>query len=212
MARLEDGVKGFMTGKVGAITFYKRGNKYYSRQSITQNTSNTESQKRQRGRFQVAIKAFSPMKDVFRVGFASQVDGARTGFNAGVGFNMRNALVLENGDYVVDWSLVACSMGQLPMLEQVVVEGSVEGGIVARWSTETGCASADGRDEVCMAVYDHESAQCWFSGTGAAQRMDGELKAEPPKSFAGHALEVYLFAVSRRGDTASSTSYAGQLL
>lgn len=209
MSKLEDGIAGFVTGKIGSVTYYKRNGKYYMRRSIETNKSKTKKQQAQRGRFGVAIKAFSPLSDVFKVGFASQSVGARTGFNAGVGYNMRNALVQSEDGYSVDWSLVGCSMGSLPVLEDVAVAGDAKNGIVAQWSAS---ADADGRDEVCMALYDHETRQCWFAGRGSALRMDGRMLVRLPGSFEGHCLEAYLFAVSRKGDEASDTVYAGQIV
>lgn len=209
MSKLEDGIAGFVTGKIGSVTYYKRNGKYYMRRSIVTNTSKTKKQQSQRGRFGVAIKAFSPLSEAFRLGFASQSVGARTGFNAGVGYNMRNALVQGEEGYSVDWSLVACSQGSLPMLEGVTLEGGVESGLVARWQLSAG---ADGRDEVCMAVYDHETRQCWLAGRGSALRESGVMTVRFPQSYRNHTLEVYLFAVSAKGDEASDTVYAGQIV
>lgn len=211
MSKIDNGINGNMRGKCGAVTFYKRGDKYYVRQSIVHNTSKTEGQLKQRGKFQTAIKTFSPLKDAFRVGFAKQAEGARTGFNVGVGYNMLNALVGEKGNYSVDWSLVGCSQGKLPMLCNADIVAATVTSFKVTWTPGLSVEGANGNDNVCLAYYDHETQTAGFLGRGSAARKDGKIKVSVSKELSGHTLEVYIFAVRNKSDEASNTTYVGQI-
>ncbi len=213
MAKAEKDSNKIMSGKVGALTYYVRGGKQYVRQSITKNKSHSTKQVRQRSRFQVCLQSLSPLKEAFREGFASQIDGARTAFNAGISANMSRAIKTENGNHVIDWSLVRCSQGSVPGVENLLITGTLAQGYTLNWTTAEDQWNARNDDNICLLCYDTEDAPApaKFFGRDNAIRKDGAFRFRLPKTMSGHKIEVYVFTVRADSPEASETCYYGQL-
>lgn len=214
MAKVEENQGGIHRGKVGSLTTYKRLGKYYVRQSIVNSTSNSPAQKKQRSRFKVALENFSPLSQVFKIGFANATKPGATPYNAGISYNMSNAMMNQEGEYVVDWSLVMVSQGKMPNVKEMSIDTNGEDGFMLKWKSNKRAYGAKENDLVCVVWIDTVEKKVGMIDMHGANilRTDEEYAFIPSAHISNNPLAFYAFTMRADGSKVSDSMFVGKII
>ena len=197
MAKLDMGILGGFSGRVGTVVGYHRHGAWFVRAYQPHiKDRKSAAQLEQRSRFKAMIQFASPATSVLRVGLRQvAADWQITEGNAFLKINHRNFLNNQ-----INYSGLQFSLGRLTApkgLQYAVDEG---GALTVRWCAEGGSLT----DRVHIYIY------CPAAQTGIA--LEGErgrhgLQALLPQDFGGEELHLWAFASNARGEV-SPTAYA----
>jgi hypothetical protein len=136
MARLHgNGLQNGFTGKLGNLVGCKwKGIFYIRTRPIKVKHPNTEKQLAQRMRFSKTHEFLSPLKQFLRLGYGA-FSINKTGYNAAMSYNMRNALTGDYPNISIDPTRFLFSHGSLPGAEDVQAQINAEGFLEITWST-----------------------------------------------------------------------------
>ncbi len=194
MAKIEMGILGGFSGRVGTVVgYYRRGAWFVRAYQPHINDRKSAAQLEQRSRFKAMIQFASPATPVLRVGLRQvAADCQITEGNAFLKINKECFPRESRNSRAIDYPSLQFSRGSLaaPQALQYAVD---EGGVLAvRWS------AGDGRlaDRIHIYVY------CPAAMTGIA--LEGErgrhgLQALLPQDFVGEELHLWAFAAAADG-------------
>lgn len=210
MAKFINGAIGTFSGKVGSIIGSSWRDIHYMRGLPKKRTKPfTEAQLAQQQRFSLMGKFLLPLKGLFEIGFAKAYVGESTLFNQAMAANLP-AVTGDYPDFTLDYSKVKFSNGGLlPPRGVTVTTGEHEVTVAWRSSITTFNGNAD--DDVYVLLYDSE-LQLFYTTDEVVQRSVGEAVIAVDDDTVGHAAEVWLFCVSREGETISNTVYGGSVV
>ena len=208
MAKLDIGILGGFSGRVGTVVGYHRRGAWFVR-AYQPHIKDRKSvaQLEQRSRFKAMIQFASPATPVLRVGLRQvAADWQITEGNAFLKINKecfpresRNSRNSRNSR-AIDYPSLQFSLGRLTApkgLQYTVDEGGV---LTVRWCAEGGSLT----DRVHIYIY------CPTAQTGIAlegERAQRHLRALLPEGFAAADLHLWVFASNARGEV-SPTAYA----
>lgn len=218
MARLHgNGFQNGFTGKFGNLVGCKwKGIFYIRTRPLTVNHPNTEKQLAQRMRFSTVQQFLSPIKDFLRLGFGA-FSINRSGHNAAMSYNMRNALTGVYPDIAVDPTQFLFSRGSLPGAENAHTQINAEGLLEITWSTPymEDLMRNNDRVIILLKTMNHESGTYHLD---VASRRDGRAAVTIGPPFTTNETACYLiFATASMllGDFAkdhiSDSVYAGMV-
>ena len=209
MAKIEMGILGGFSGRVGTVVGYHRHGQWYIRAYRPHiNDRKSAAQLRQRSRFRAMIQFASPATPVLRVGLLQQADAQ--GLTEGNVFLKINKECFSGesgnpgksgnaGNPGINYPALRFSLGRLAApkaLQYTVDERNV---LTAKWSAEGGRLA----DRVHLYLY------CPATGRGlclAADRGQRHLRLLLPQEFALQDLHLWAFAASADGEV-SPTVY-----
>lgn len=201
MAKLNMGILGGFTGKVGTVVGYiRKGQPVIRALPQKPQVEASENQKNARMRFAALRKIIPSFVPAFSIGFRAQLDEKMVHC---VAFSELWALgvVGDAPECAIDYSKVIVSKGRRPNLAEarVVREGD---SIVATWAPKGNIPPADGTDEVYLAVY--STAENYIRVVSApALRAEGRLSMPAPDGE----LHCYLFAAAANDKETSLSQY-----
>ena len=205
MAHINNGHFGSFQGKIGAVTGVKRRGKFYIRQSITANRSNTKKQALQRAQFAAVSKVLSAFAPAVNIGFKHSVIPGMTAYNAAFEFNfdrvdkLTQELAPQN---------IVLSRGSLFNVANAKAIGSADS-VKFTWTDNTDDSVGTAMDDVVFAVVFEPQLKKAIMATGA--RKDAAIDLHIPIEFAGHQLHAYIFSTTAIGDRNSDSAYLGSI-
>ena len=207
MAKIEMGILGGFSGRVGTVVgYYRRGGWYVRAYQPNIKDRRSEAQLQQRGRFKAMIQFASQATGVLRVGLreAARAAGLTEGnvflrenhgcFSGGSGFTGNSG---NSGG--IDFAGLRFSKGSLPgvrLTEAAVDEG---GALRVRWESLGGVRG----DKIHLYIYDAASGR---GLAAAATRGEGRAEVLLPEEFSAGNLHVWAFAEGK-GGRVSPTAY-----
>ena len=207
MAKIEMGILGGFSGRVGTVVgYYRRGGWYVRAYQPHIKDRKSEAQLQQRGRFKSMIQFASQATGVLRVGLreAARAAGLTEGnvflrenhgyFSGGSGFTGNSG---NSGG--IDFAGLRFSKGSLPgvrLVEAAVDEG---GALRVRWESLGGVRG----DKIHLYIYDAASGR---GLAAAATRGEGRAEVLLPEEFTSGDLHVWAFAEGK-GGRVSGTAY-----
>ena len=202
MAKINNGHFGSFQGKIGAVTGVKRRGKFYIRQSITRNSSNTLLQQKVRKQFTHVSNIISAFAPILTVGFRNSTYPGATAYNVGFGFNFDKADKMTGA---LDPADVVVSRGSLINITTPTVTCPSAHTLKAVWTNNsTTSVGASPDDLVYMVVY--EASDNLICST-FAKRADAELSINLPSTWVGRSVHSYFFTVSADGNKNSDSLY-----
>ena len=200
MAKLEMGILGGFSGRVGTVVGYHRHGAWFVRAYQPHiNDRKSAAQLEQRSRFKAMIQFASPATPVLRVGLRQvAADWQITEGNAFLKINHRN--FQNNLNNQINYSGLQFSLGRLTAPKGLQYTVDEDGALTVRWCAGGGSLT----DRVHIYIY------CPAAQTGIA--LEGErgrhgLQALLPQDFVGEELHLWAFASNARGEV-SPTAYA----
>lgn len=115
MAILTEGVNGPVTGRLGNVVFYrvKGQNRARSLPRVTKRKRKpSPEQAAQRSKFKLIQQWLRPVKRLVRLGFGNDAS-PKTGHNVAMSYNMRHAIIDNDGEFSVDPAAFRFSAGPL---------------------------------------------------------------------------------------------------
>ena len=202
MAKIEMGILGGFSGRVGTVVGYHRRGAWFVRAYQPHiKDRKSEAQLQQRSRFKAMIQFASPATPVLRVGLKQLAARQQiTEGNAFLKLNHRNFQNIRNNQ--INYSGLQFSYGRLTApkgLQYAVDEGGV---LTVRWEAEGGSLT----DRIHIYIYS-PAAQTGIALEG--ERTQRHLRALLPEGFAATDLHLWAFASNARGDV-SPTAYAAK--
>ncbi len=209
MAKIEMGILGGFSGRVGTVVGYCRRGRWFVRAYRPHiRDRRSEAQLQQRSRFKAMIQFASPATPVLRVGFRRRAQALgltegnvflRVNHGRFRGENGGDRDDRNNRNNIIDYGGLRFSEGRLAGLCGVRWAVDERGAMTVRWMSEGG-----GRhDRVHLYVY------CAASGRGVAaegERGRGRARFLLPQEFVCGELHVWAFAEGRTGEV-SATAY-----
>ena len=218
MAKVEMGILGGFSGRVGMVVgYYRRGGWYVRAYQPNIKDRRSEAQLAQRSRFKAMIQFASQATGVLRVGLREAARAA--GLTEGNLFLKENHACFGTANYAnyaktgaaelgadcsngcrgVDFAGLQFSKGSLPgvrLVEAAVDEG---GALRVRWESLGGVRG----DKIHLYIYDAASGR---GLAAAATRGEGRAEVLLPEEFTSGDLHVWAFAEGK-GGRVSPTAY-----
>lgn len=212
MAKFLKGINGAYSGKVGNVIGSSwRGVDYVRSLSKITNKKASENQLAQRARFATAVAFLSPIMDLLNLGYSDKLQGRATGYNKALQYLMNNGGI--TGTYPaleIDYSKVVIAKGSLTNLMAVEWQETAAQQISVSWISQLNRYNAFVDDAVILLMYNR--TKNFFSVIESATRGDEQLDFTLPASYAGDAIEGWVFTGHRDGVKTSVSFYLGELI
>ncbi len=210
MGKTPNGILGPVQGSVGNLTYYKLNGQNIVRKKSKYKDAPTAAQLRTRAGMSVIMNFFTRIKPFLKVGYINQSRGTTSSyFNMALSYNMRHALKIENGNKVLDFSLVKLSSGLARSAKDAKATLTLEG-LAFTWLIEPELSWVTQNDQVMMLAYFPQEDTAFYQVSGA-RRNTGKDLLVLPKSFLGKTMELYISFVGDDRLNASDSVYLGSL-
>ena len=217
MSTFKNGILGGFSGKVGSVVGATwKGQNVMKIIPASVSNPRTPRQLAVRSRFSMMGHFLSTQRRLVSVGFKAYTETS-TGFNAAMKYNLSHAIVGEFPEQSIDFSLVKLSLGQLPVLSDLVAVVSSNKSITLNWTDNSSMELASAADILMVGMYDAE-AGLGYTLSGSYKRSDATGLITLPDNWAGRTVELFVFVVSplSSGEThskemISETLYMGSL-
>jgi len=191
MARINQGISGGFSGKVGTVTGGNWNGVDYMRsnESVSKN-SNSTAQLNQRARLTTVVQFLRPLKEFLRIGFKNRASKL-SAFNAATSYNLEHALAGSFPDYRIDYSNVRISQGKLPGALNPAAVACPSGEIRFTWENNSSAIDAMADDHAVVVIY-NQTRKSVLSFTGGSTRLGGSQSVTLPASFSGDEVHCYI--------------------
>jgi hypothetical protein len=200
MAKINNGILGGFTGKVGTVVGYIRKGQPLIR-SLPSKPAGDPSTKQldARKRFAALRKIIPAFIPAMKIGFRAELDEKMVHciafselWSAGV--------VGDVPECAIDYSKIIVSKGRRPELAMASISRNGDK-VTAKWAPDGNIPPADGTDEVYLAIYSTKENFVRISAPVA--RSVGEITFDVPTD----ALHCYLFAAAAEEKETSTSQY-----
>ncbi|MCD0487796.1 DUF6266 family protein [Pedobacter sp. MC2016-14] len=208
MGKLNNGLFGPFTGKIGKLVGSSRNGLFYVKSAPVRTKPFTAGELANQHRFRVAEAWLKPLLSFVKVGFNN--DSPKRGRSAAKSYFLKNAIKSEGMAVTVFPELMKVSMGNLSLSENMHVAIEEELNLRFSWDKNY-VANGKVRDQIMMLAYDVTANRAYSITAGAFRYMGTDLLAIDPKSR-GNTLHIYAaFNAENRKDQSESV-YLGSLV
>lgn len=208
MARIENGITGGVSGKIGNIVGARWKDISYLR-TLPSNWKDpkTKKQVKQRSKLSVVVSFLRTASDLVKIGFQSRANGRMTAFNAAMSYNMKHAVTPMDEGYGLDYEKVMISQGELEGASDARIK-VVGNKLVFEWNPSV-LTNGSGDDMAMVMV--HNTQKCrGISDTDAGKRRVGEASLTLPGYWAGDEMVAYLAFRNAKTTMASDSLFVGK--
>ena len=210
MAKFVNGAIGTFSGKVGSIIGSSWRSIPYMRGLSKKRTKPfSEAQLAQQQRFGLMGQFLLPLKGLLEIGLANMDESTATLFNRAMALNLP-AVTGSYPDFTIDHARIRLSKGSLLPLRGVGVALD-EGMATVSWNPTANTFTGKHDDDIYVLLYDRELNLFYTSDT-IEPRSAGMVDIPLDADTAGHAADVWLFAVSRDGKITNTVHSGGHIL
>lgn len=161
MASVDDSQGGKFNGKVGGLVYYQVGGKTYvrqapSKQTKTQKEKETDLQKLNRSKMTLTQRHLKSLKGAIAFGFHNLVDGAKSPFNACVGYTLKNTFIADGKFFALDPSLFKITRGNLLPPQKPKAEKTGEGMLIT-WHHNSHVSNSKPSDKAFILLHNPEN-------------------------------------------------------
>jgi hypothetical protein len=191
MARIETGILGGFSGRIGNVVSCLRHGKYYLRTiPVKVNHPNTEKQLAQRMRLSLVQQFLKPISKFIHLGFGAYTDG-RSAYNAAMSYNLEHALTGSYPSLSIDFAKARVSRGNLPGTPNATMQQTGTNEITVTWENVAGAKGAKDSDLAVVLLFDPITKYV-ASFTNAGKRTDGQAHFILPENTTNKKLYGYL--------------------
>jgi hypothetical protein len=208
MGTINQGILGPFSGKVGSVVGGSWKGIAYMR-GIAASVANpqTDAQLNQRQKFSVTMHFLKPISEFLKTGFKAYAV-KMTGINAGMSYNIKNALTGTYPNYAIDYPNALVARGNLAGALNQVAASTVAGTVHFTWDDNSGEISASALDKTLLVVYNPAQNQA-VTISQLAERADGTQTITVPDSFSGDLVQCYIAFINVDGAMVSNSAFAG---
>ena len=163
---------------------------------------NSDKQQAQRTKFGFVNREFSCMRNLFKTTFRSP-----NGMQQGVSLAMKNAVTGESPDFVIDYSLITLSVGNVNTSLQITANKAIGTKVKLEWDTTVGSESTE-KDNVNL-VFFNQAAKMSILKLNQAVRSAGIAELELPAVWAGAEIHCWVYFSTPDETLNSASQYVG---
>ena|SRR5690606_9254078 len=209
MARISKSLLGELSGKVGNVVFKMGKNgPYISSIPTPSKKAPTADQQLQRNKMTVVMDFLRPLQYLIKEAYFPFQQN-KSGFHAAKSYYLKEAVVLENGSYTLNYPKALLSFGDVRPLDgiQLIPQPATQS-VTVQWNDNSHQAMASPDDTLLVVCYAPESQQLYYQ-TRLAQRAEGQVSMALGNAWT--AMEIHLWAGFQSADAlrASPSSYGG---
>ena len=206
MARIEQGILGPFSGKVGEVIGSSwKGIPYIKARPTQFHDAKTPRQLTHRMKLQTAHGFARSIKHIIEIGFRN-VTGTQTPYNNAVSYLMKNALVGEYPEVGIDPSKVLISQGILAGAENCSVSIENNDTIAFSWGEASSEGKASTEDQAILLAYNFTRQQ-GISNSVCRKDKKGSIKI--PQNWKDDSIACYIFFASVTNKDVSNSKYLG---
>lgn len=208
MAHIKNGHFGSYSGKIGAVTGFKRFGEYYIRQSITHNGSNTKSQAAHRTFFVKAVRFLGAFSQVFKVGFSGRTGEGKSAYNVGFKYNYDRGVITPT---TTNLEQVVVAVGSHELPKNPTVANEDPGKITFGWTWEATDPIRHAEDKVYGVLRCEDENVTPLVTMVEGVMGDGEVITGYPGSWAGKTARAWIFSKSKLSGDFSESAYLSRV-
>lgn len=209
MATITKGILGAIRGTVGTVTGSSwQGIDYIRTRASAHTKPSTQRQVEQQARFLLVLHFLQPIISLIMLGFKAYAV-KKTGYNAAMSYNIKNAVSGTYPSYQLDYSKVLFSRGDLPGALNADAVSTEAGKVTFTWSDNSGTGKASSGDKALLLVYCVEMKLAIFT-TGSALRS-AATETLLVTEFSGQEVETWMAFISQDGKDLASSVYTGKI-
>ncbi|MDR6783293.1 hypothetical protein ABIE26_000219 [Pedobacter africanus] len=211
MAKLNNGIFGAISGKIGNIEGYiRKGQPLIRLKKRKSNIPPSLKQLAVRQKMKVVNTFIGSMTEFVAAGFGlAAANETYTANNAAKSNQLLNAIQGEYPDYSIDYSKVRLTEGILPMADDPQVT-TLANGLLFTWGFDVNEGYYYQRQQVMLLAYAPAINKSFYTVSGA-RRITGAETMELPHELSGQVLECYISFVADDRKAISNSVYVGQI-
>jgi hypothetical protein len=209
MARMNQGILGSFTGKVGTVIGSSwKGKPFMKSLPGKRKGKPTQKQTEQQMKLAILSAFFNQLQTLLELTLSANRK-KMSAVNYAVQINHKQAIIGQYPDYTIDYPKLVLSEGPLMGTETYPVASTDAGTIQFSWLDNTDSGNARETDQVILIAFCPEKFEYYFS-TCAASRKDGSAMLKVPL-FAGERVHTWMVFVSGDGKFYSEGLYRGEV-
>ncbi|WP_158960333.1 DUF6266 family protein [Myroides fluvii] len=203
MAKLENGIFGTFSGKVGNIVGVNIGGRNYIRAAPRKSSKEpSASQLKYREKFKLISSFLRPFNPIFTRYFGND-QGVKSRVNQALSYHIREAMVEQDENFSIDMEKVVLSKGTLPLVNVIDVH-TEDCSVTLNWTLIEGANFGNGDDLLTVVGYNLQNGNLMIHEK-VATRDALTASVLLPMIFEINGFAVWLFFTNRE-DTECSTS------
>ena len=208
MGKIRQGVLGGFSGKVGTVIGGTwKGISYMRGIAPSTSDAQTQPQLAQRQKFSLVMGFLQPLSEFLKTGFKNYAV-KKTGINAAMGYNLRNAVTGLYPAQTIDYASALVSRGSLPAALNAAAIAGAAGTVVFTWDDNSDESGASAADKSLLVVYNPVKHQA-VTVNGLVARSIGTQTVTVPDSYLGDQVQCYMAFISESGHDVASSRFAG---
>jgi hypothetical protein len=209
MGRISKGILGGFSGTVGTVIGGSwKGIDYMRSQPARRTRRASEAQLQQQAKFTVATRFVQALSALFMVSFRNYAV-RMTGTNNALAYTLKNCITGIFPAYVIDFSLVLVSRGDLPNGGNPAAVAAAGSLVNFSWTDNSGIGRALPTDKAILVVFcPGDNTALYTTGSNARSTQAESLDAG---IFSGKVVETYIGFISEDGKELAQSYYTGQL-
>ena len=204
MGKIETGILGGFSGKVGTVVGGKWKGIDYIRVKGVPSNPNTEAQQEQRSKFKTTIAFLKPAIGFIRAGF-NQFAVKKTEMNVATAHMLAEAFDVDGA---LDMSKVLFSDGSLPNPDSITAPWDQDRSVIDVTFDSAIWGEAKDNDRQCYLVYNTEKGELIYNLSAGTREM-GQVTIITPDRWIGGTVHVYSAFSNEKGKLFSKSMYLG---
>ena len=217
MARINQGILGGVSGKVGTVVGGTwKGISYLRSLPASVKDAKSIKQRTTRLRMLLVLQFLQTCTDFIRIGFKGYAI-KMSAFNAATSYNYHHGITGEYPDLTYDFSGILASRGKLTAVDSATCSAPAALKVAVSWTDNTGIGNASSTDTAMLLVFNPEKTRSVYRLQGAI-RSDGTVEMDLPQDFSGDEVHCYLafadfgnLVTGQSKDYVSNSVYAGSV-
>lgn len=189
MGKLEEGILGGFSGKVGTVVGARwRDQDILRTRPVYKKRKFSAAQKRNQRRFATVTQFLNPLKGFLKETFTSPA-GSRNRYDQAKSYYLKEVVVADGDEFVINYEKALISAGLLRGLQAPLL-AKAENSLSINWENNSGHGFAYSDDLLTVIAYSTATKRFFFF-EDIAQRDAGSVRIDLPPDAHGHDLVVW---------------------
>jgi len=207
MGIIKKGIMSGFSGKVGNVVGGNwKGIDYMRSLPSRSDFTPTQKQIEQQLKFALIARFQQPLSNLFAITFRNYAV-KQTGANAGMSYNLKNAVTGTYPSFTVDYQNALVSRGDMPNALNPAAVAAVDGIVNFTWTNNAGAGKALGTDQSVLVGYCPEMRSAIYTNVGPARSL--EAASLDLSAFLGKQVQTWLGFVSLSGKEVATSAFTG---
>lgn len=209
MGRIQKGILGGFSGKVGTVIGANwKGIDYMRSKAVKKPSNPSFAQMEQQARFGLMMKFLRTFGSLLSTTFHDFANGV-TGPNAALSYNLRNAITGIYPALDIDYALVLLSRGNLQNATAPTAIAGAAGKVKFNWTDNSGTGTAQSTDQAILIVYCPATGQSVYNANIATRAAKTATLDVTP--FSGKTVQTWIAFIADNGRDVSDSLFTGQV-